>query len=63
LFKQSGITSFKTSEIARRTLLVKDVLNSATSAQSDNLRTGLSVCGKIEDYYKFWNFIKISNFL
>ena len=63
LFKHSGITSFKTSEIARKALLVKDVLNSATSTQSDNLRAGLSACGKIEDYYKFWNFIKISNVL
>ena len=62
-FKHSGITSFKTSEIARRTLLVKNVLNSATGAQSDNLRADLSICGKIEDYHKFWNCINISNVL
>jgi len=41
-FKHSGITSFKTSEIVKYSLLVKDVLNSATSEQPDNLTAGLS---------------------
>jgi len=63
LFKYSGITSFKTSEIVRKSLLVKNVLNSATSEQPDNLRAGLSSSGKIEDYHKFWNFIEITKFL
>jgi len=62
-FKHSGITSFKTSEIVRTSLLVKDVLNPATGAQPDNLKAGLSPHGKIEDYHKFWNFIEITNFL
>ncbi|MHA1257308.1 MAG: hypothetical protein ACTSPS_17095 [Promethearchaeota archaeon] len=62
-FKHSGITSFKTSEIVRISLLVKNILNSTKSAQSDNLRAGLSPHGKIEDYHKFWNFIEIPNFL
>ncbi|TFG18768.1 MAG: hypothetical protein EU529_17085 [Promethearchaeota archaeon] len=62
-FKQSGITSFKTSEIVSIMLLVKDVLNSATSEQPDNLKVGLSESGKIENYYKFWKFIEITNFL
>jgi len=61
--EHSGITSFKASEIAKKTLLVKNALNSATGAQFDNLKAGLSACGKIEDYYKFWNFIEITNFL
>ena len=62
-FKYNGITSFKTSEIVRISLLVKDALNSATSVQPDNLMAGLSPLGKIEDYHKFWNFIEISKFL
>ncbi|MFX0071714.1 MAG: IS200/IS605 family accessory protein TnpB-related protein [Candidatus Hermodarchaeota archaeon] len=62
-FKHSGITSFKTSEVTKKALQMKYVLNSATSAQSDNLRAGLSRKGKIEDWYKFWNFIEISNYL
>ena len=61
-FKHSRITSFKTSEIVRILLLVKDVLNSVTSEQPDNLKVGLSSSGKIESYYKFWNFIEITNF-
>ena len=60
-FKHSGITSFKTSEIVKKTLLVKDVLNSETSEQPDNLRAGLSPHGKINDWNKFWNFIEITN--
>jgi hypothetical protein len=28
-----------------------------TSAQSDNLKAGLSSQGKIDDHYKTWNFI------
>lgn len=58
LFKHSGITSLKTSEVMKKTLQMKNVLNSATSEQSDNLRTGLSQDGKIEDYHRFWNFIE-----
>ena len=57
LFKHSGITSFKTSEILRKTVLMKHVLNSVTSAQPDNLKAGLSSNGKIDDYHKTWNFI------
>jgi hypothetical protein len=57
LFKHSGITSFKTTEILRKTVLVKYALNSVTSAQSDNLRAGLSPHGKIEDYHKTWKCI------
>ena len=48
-FKHSGITSFKTSEVMKKTLQMKYVLNSATSVQPDNLRAGLSSKGKIED--------------
>ncbi|MFX1570699.1 MAG: IS200/IS605 family accessory protein TnpB-related protein [Promethearchaeota archaeon] len=56
-FKHSGITSFKTSEIVIKTLLMKDVLNLATSTQSDNLRTGLSINGMIEDWNNTWSII------
>ena len=62
-FKHSGMTSFKTSEVMRKTLQVKHVLNSVTSEQPDNLRAGLSSTGKVDDWYKFWNFIEITNFL
>ncbi|TFG22033.1 MAG: hypothetical protein EU529_11775 [Promethearchaeota archaeon] len=62
-FKHSGITSFKTSEVIRKVLRMKYVLNSGTSEQPDNLKVGLSSQGKIENYYKFWNFIEITNFL
>jgi len=62
-FKHSGITSFKTSEVMRKELQMKYVLNSATSAQPDNLKAGLSNSGKIDDWNKFWNFIEIANFL
>ncbi len=62
-FKHSGITSFKTSEVMRKVLKMKYVLNSATSAQPDNLKAGLSNSGKINDWNKFWNFIEITNFL
>jgi len=57
LFENSGITSFKTAEILRKTVLMKHVLNSVTSAQPDNLTAGLSSQGKIDDYNKTWNFI------
>jgi hypothetical protein len=58
LFKHSGITSFKTAEILRKTVLMKHVLNSVTSAQPDNLTAGLSFSkGKIDDYHKTWNYI------
>jgi IS605 OrfB family transposase len=58
LFKHSGITSFKTIEILKKIVLMKYVLNSVTSAQPDNLKAGLLFSkGKIDDYYKMWNFI------
>ena len=63
LFKYSGITSFKTAEILRKTVLMKHVLNSVTSAQPDNLKAGLSTNGKIDDYYKTWNYITNFTFL
>ena len=62
-FKYSGITSFKTSEVMQKALQMKYVLNSATSAQPDNLRAGLSPAGKVENWHKFWNFIEMTNFL
>jgi len=62
-FKHSGITSFKTAEVMKKTLQVKHVLNSVTSEQPNNLRAGLSPSGKIDDWHKIWNFIEISNFL
>ena len=64
LFKHSGITSFKTAEILKKTVLMKHVLNSVTSVQPDNLRAGLSFSnGKIDDYYKMWNVINHFTFL
>jgi IS605 OrfB family transposase len=58
LFKYSGITSFKIAEILRKTVLMKHVLNSVTSAHPDNLKAGLSISnGKIDDYNKAWNYI------
>ena len=62
LFKHSGITSLKTAEILQKTVLMKHVLNSVTSAQPDNLKAGLSSHGKIENYYKMWNYIINSQF-
>ncbi len=62
-FKHSGITSFKTSEVMKKSLQMKHVLNSVTSEQPDNLRAGLSAKGKVDDWNKFWNFIDITNFL
>ncbi len=62
-FKHSGITSFKTSEVMKKTLRMKYVLNLVTSEQPDNLRVGLSPTGKVDDWNKFWNFIEITNFL
>ncbi|MFX1450709.1 MAG: IS200/IS605 family accessory protein TnpB-related protein, partial [Promethearchaeota archaeon] len=56
LFKHSGITSFKTSEIIKKIILMRNVLNSIKGVQSDNLRAGLSKNRQIEDYYKFWKF-------
>ncbi|TFG27579.1 MAG: hypothetical protein EU532_07110 [Promethearchaeota archaeon] len=58
-FKHSGITSFKTSEIVRKKLLMKDVLNSVTSEQPDNLKVELSSARKIEDWNKLWNCINL----
>ena len=63
LFKHSGITSFKTSEVMKRTLQMKHVLNSATSEQPDNLRAGLSSAGRIDNWHKFWNVIENTKFL
>jgi len=57
LFEHSRITSFKTAEIMKKTVLMKHVLHSVTSAQPDNLKAGLSTNGKIDDYHKTWNFI------
>ena len=62
-FKHSGMTSFKTSEVMRKTLQMKHVLNSVTSEQPHNLRAGLSTTGKVDNWNKFWNFIEITNFL
>jgi len=62
-FKYSGITSFKTSEIVRKILLVKDVLNPVTGEQPYSLKAGLSSTGKIDDWNKFWNLIEITDFL
>jgi len=47
----------------KEALQMKYVLNSATSAQPDNLKAGLSKKGKIDDWNKFWNFIEITKFL
>ncbi len=60
LFEHSGITSFKTAEILKKTVVMKHVLNSVTSAQPDNLKAGLSSHEKIDDYHKTWNFINHS---
>jgi len=62
-FKHSGITSFKTAEVMKKALQLKHILNSATSAQPDNLRAGLSSTGKVDDWNKVWNFIEITKFL
>ena len=62
-FKHSGITSFKTSEVMKKTLHMKHVLNSVTSEQPDNLRAGLSTTGKVDNWHKIWNFTEITNFL
>jgi len=55
-FEHSGITSFKTAEILRKTVLMKHVLNSVTSTQPDNLKAGLSN-GRIDNYHKTWGYI------
>ncbi|MFX1466786.1 MAG: hypothetical protein ACFFA5_09970 [Promethearchaeota archaeon] len=61
LVEHSGITSFKTVELLRKTVLMKHVLHSVTSAQPDNLKAGLSLSnGKIDDYHKTWNYINHS---
>ena len=62
-FKYSGITSFKTSEVMKKSLQMRYVLNSVTSEQPDNLMVCLSSTGKIDNWNKFWNFIEITNFL
>jgi hypothetical protein len=63
VFKDCGITSFTTSEVMKKSLHMKYVVNSVTGAQPDNLKAGLSPSVKIEDWHKFWNFIEITNFL
>ena len=63
LFKHSRITSFKTAEILKKTVLMKYVLNSVTSEQPDNLKAGFSFYGKIDNYYRMWEFITNSAFL
>ncbi len=62
-FKYCGITSFKTSEVMKKALQMKYVLNSVTSEQPDNLRAGLCPSGRVDDWNKFWNFIEISKCL
>ena len=62
-FKHSGITSFKTAEVMKKTLQMKHVLNPVTGAQPDNLRAGLSSNGTINHWNKVWNFIEIPKFL
>ncbi|MCP6718708.1 MAG: IS200/IS605 family accessory protein TnpB-related protein [Patescibacteria group bacterium] len=62
-FKYSGITSFKTSEVMKKVLQMKHVLNPVTGVQPDNLKASLSSTGKIDDWNKFWNFIENTNFL
>ncbi|MFX1466291.1 MAG: IS200/IS605 family accessory protein TnpB-related protein [Promethearchaeota archaeon] len=60
LFKHSGITSCKTSELLKKIVVMKHVLHSVTSAQPDNLKAGLSPHGKIDDYHKTWKYINHS---
>ncbi len=62
-FKYSGITSFKTAEVTKKTLQLKRVLYSVTSVQPDNLRVGLSSTGKVDNWNRFWNFIENTKFL
>ena len=59
LFEHSRITSFKTSEILKNAVLMRYVLNSVTSAQSDVLKAGSSFmkAGRIEDYYRMWEHV------
>ncbi|MBY9006608.1 MAG: hypothetical protein KGD63_07605 [Candidatus Lokiarchaeota archaeon] len=52
-----------TSELMIETLLMKHVLNSMANEQSNNLRAVLPSTGKVDNRNKFWNFIKITNFL
>jgi IS605 OrfB family transposase len=60
-FKQSGMTSFRPSEVVRKVLLGKNGLNSVTNVQPDNLRAGLSKQREIDDYHKFWSYINNPN--
>ncbi|MFX1520335.1 MAG: IS200/IS605 family accessory protein TnpB-related protein [Promethearchaeota archaeon] len=59
LFEHSRITSFKTSEMLKNTVLMRYVLNSVTSAQSDVLKAGSSFmkAGRIEDYHRMWEHV------
>jgi len=54
LFKHSGITSFRTSDLLKISAKMKNVLNPGDGAQPDNLRAGLSTEWRMEDYHKFW---------
>jgi hypothetical protein len=63
LFEHSGITSFKTAELLRKTVVMEHVLHSVTSAQPDNLTAGLSKNGKIDDSHKTWKYIHRSTVL
>jgi IS605 OrfB family transposase len=54
LFKHSGITSFKPSNLLKIAVKMKYGLNSGDGAQPDNLRAGLSSNGKIEADHKSW---------
>jgi IS605 OrfB family transposase len=65
LFKHSGITSFKAVKIMKKIVLMKHVLNSVTSEQSDNLKTGSSSikAGRIDDYHKVWNVLNSSRII
>ena len=48
-FKHNGITSFKISEVMRKTLRMEHILNAVTSEQSDNLRASLSSKGRVDN--------------
>ncbi len=65
LFEHSGITSFKTAKILRKTVLMRHVLHSVTSAQPDNLKAGSSFlkAGRIDDYHKMWICVKNHTYL
>ncbi|MFX0101428.1 MAG: IS200/IS605 family accessory protein TnpB-related protein, partial [Candidatus Hodarchaeota archaeon] len=60
LFKHSGMTSYNTPEIIKRVLSMKYVLvTAATRAQPDNLRAGLNPSGQVDDWNRFWKYVKL----